>query len=73
MYDGSLIPDLLHDILEGMLQYEVKLLLQYFVNFESNLKLDTLNSKLHNVELDSVEANKLIFQYLKPGATNIIP
>ena len=56
MCDGSLIPDLLHDILEGMLQYEVKLLLQYFVNFESYLTLDTLNSKLHNTELGSVEA-----------------
>ena len=56
MCDGSLIPDLLHDILEGMLQYEVKLLLQCFVSFESYLTLDTLNSKLENVELGSAES-----------------
>lgn len=54
--DGSLIPDVMHDILEGMLQYEVKLLLQYLVNFENYLTLDILNSKLENVELSSVES-----------------
>ena len=27
--DGSLIPDIMHDILKGELQYEVKLMLQY--------------------------------------------
>ena len=56
MCDGSLIPDLLHDILEGMLQYEVKLLLQYFASFESYLTLDTPNSKLENAELGSAES-----------------
>ena len=54
--DGSLIPDVMHDILEGMLQYEVKLLLQYFVNFENYFTLETLNSKVENVELGSIES-----------------
>jgi len=32
--DGSLLPDALHDILEGSLQYDVKLMLQVMVNKE---------------------------------------
>ena len=32
--DGTLLPDLMHDILEGALQYEVKLMLQVMINVE---------------------------------------
>ena len=28
--DGSLVPDVLHDVLEGVLQYETKLLLKHY-------------------------------------------
>ena len=64
MCDGSLIPDVMHDILEGMLQYEVKLLLQYFVNFENYLTLETLNSKVENVELGGVESKNRPTAYI---------
>lgn len=30
--DGSLIPDIMHDILEGALQYEVKVMLQAMIS-----------------------------------------
>ena len=41
--DGSLLPDVMHDILEGSLQYEVKLMLQVMVNTEGYFSLDDLN------------------------------
>ena len=41
--DG-LVPDVMHDILEGSLQYEVKELLKYFIHTEKYFTLDELNS-----------------------------
>lgn len=32
MCNGALLPDVMHDVLEGALQYELKLLLQYCIN-----------------------------------------
>lgn len=54
--DGSLIPDIMHDLLEGVLQYEVKLMLQYMINLENYFTLETLNSKLQNLELSNAES-----------------
>ena len=42
--DG-LAPDIMHDILEGCLQYEVKELLKYYVT-ENIISLSQLNSKI---------------------------
>ena len=44
--DG-LVPDGMHDILEGSLQYEVKELLKYFVNIKNYFTLDELNNKIN--------------------------
>ena len=54
--DGSLLPDVMHDILEGSLQYEVKLLLQVMVNTESYFSLDELNMCMENFELGYMES-----------------
>lgn len=54
--DGSLLPDVMHDILEGSLQYEVKLMLQVMVNKERYFSLDYLNMRLENFELGYMEA-----------------
>ena len=43
--DG-LVPDVIHDILEGSLQYEVKELLKHFINTEKYFTLDELNKKI---------------------------
>ncbi len=53
--DGGLIPDIMHDLLEGALQYEVKLLLRHFVKTECYFSLDTFNSRLINLELGYME------------------
>ena len=42
-----LVPDVMHDILEGSLQYEVKELLKYFVNTKNYFTLDELNNKIN--------------------------
>ena len=43
--DG-LVPDVMHDILEGSLQYEVKELLKHFIHTENYFTLDELNKKI---------------------------
>ena len=44
--DG-LIPDVMHDILEGSLQYEVKELLKHCIHTENYFTLDQLNNKIN--------------------------
>lgn len=53
--NGALIPDVMHDVLEGVLQYEVKLMLHYMIN-ENYFSLDMFNSKLQNLELSTTES-----------------
>lgn len=55
MCDGGLVPDVMHDILEGALAYEAKLLLLYMIK-EKYFTLDELNSRLENMELGYMEA-----------------
>ena len=43
---GSLMPDVMHDVLEGVLQFEAKLLLQQFIHHDHYFALAQLISKL---------------------------
>ena len=52
---GALVPDVMHDILEGALQYEVKQMLKQFIFVENYFTCDHLNSKLKNMELGYME------------------
>ena len=54
--DGSLLPDIMHDILEGALQYETKLMLQTFVNVKHYFTLEEFNSRMENLELGYTES-----------------
>ena len=56
MCNGSLVPDIMHDVLEGALQYEVKLILQHMIYEENYFTLDKINSRLENLELGSIES-----------------
>ena len=47
----------MHDVLEGILQYEMKLMLQFMINCEGYFSLDTFNSHLDNLELGYMESN----------------
>ena len=58
MCDGSLIPDIMHDVLEGVLQYEVKLMLHQMINVDNYFTVEMLNSRLQNLELSSTESKK---------------
>ena len=53
---GGLIPDIMHDLLEGALQYEVKIMLQEMINEENYFTLGMLNSRLTTTELGYMEA-----------------
>ena len=55
--DGSLLPDVMHDILEGALQYEVKLLLHVMIEDKNHFTLAIFNSRLKNLELGYMECN----------------
>ena len=52
--DGSLLLDVMHDLLEGVLQYEVKLLLHYIIE-KCFLTVQELNSRLENMDLGYME------------------
>ncbi len=39
MCDGGLVPDVMHDILEGALQYEIKLLLKRMMEIDKHFSL----------------------------------
>ena len=47
----------MHDVLEGILQYEVKLMLQIMIYRENYFTLDQLNSWIENLELGYMESS----------------
>ena len=55
MQYGSLVPDVMHDILEGALQYEVELMLQFMIDTEKYFTLEELNTRLEHMELGYME------------------
>ena len=50
---GGLLPDIMHDVLEGALEYEVKLLLNTLL--KDYFTLDNFNGWLENLELGYME------------------
>ena len=55
--DGSLLPDVMHDLLEGVLQYEVKLMLHLMIQLQHYFSLNELNTRLQHLELGYMESN----------------
>lgn len=55
MCDGGLVPDVMHDLLEGALQYEVKLMLRSYIRVEHYFTLENFNQRLVNFELGYME------------------
>ena len=55
MCNGGLLPDIMHDLLEGVLQYEVKLMLRKMIYVEKYFSLDRFNSRLVSIELGYME------------------
>ena len=53
---GGLLPDIMHDLLEGALQYEIKLMLKVFILEEKYITLSELNSRLEFFELGYMES-----------------
>lgn len=52
---GALVPDIMHDILEGALQYEAKLILQKFILEDQYFTLQELNSAIDCFDFGYVE------------------
>lgn len=52
---GALIPDIMHDMLEGVLQYEVKLLLEHLIKECRHFKLSFFNHMIEAIELGYME------------------
>jgi hypothetical protein len=57
--EGGLLPDIMHDLLEGALQYEVKVMLQEMITEERYFSLDALNSRLTTTELGYIWRQKI--------------
>ena len=55
---GTLLPGVMHDILEGALQYEFKLLIQYCIREQHYFSLTDLNTRLVGAELGYMESDR---------------
>ncbi len=55
---GSLLPDVMHDILEGALQYETKLVLHYCIREARYFQLSDLNEQIERMELGYMETQR---------------
>ena len=55
MCEGGLLPDVMHDLLEGALQYEVKAMLNVMVYTEPYFTLEYINTRLRHLELGYME------------------
>lgn len=53
--EGGLVPDVMHDLLEGALQYEVKILIKEMTRVEEYFTLDLFNTRLTTTELGYME------------------
>ena len=77
-----LVPDVMHDILEGALQHEAKLMLKkmleidkyfslgtnfFFIWYTLHCTIDTFNMRLVNTELGYMEAAHQLLQALSPA------
>ena len=52
---GGLVQDVMHDALEGMLEYECKMLLRHLIESESYFSLEYLNHQISSMELGYME------------------
>ena len=58
MCSGSLLPDVMHDLLEGTLQHVMQLLLSYCIEEKKYFTLQYLNQKIDGIELGYMEDNR---------------
>ena len=58
MCSGALLPDVMHDVLEGVLQYEVKLLLQYCIREKRYFSVSELNEAIEGIELGYMKTDR---------------
>ena len=52
---GALLPDIMHDVLEGALPYESKLMLIHFMRQDRYFQLDALNDAIENFQFGYTE------------------
>ena len=58
MCSGTLLPDIIHDLLEGVMQHLLQLLLTYCIEEKRYFALSTLNEKISGIELGFMEDNR---------------
>lgn len=58
MCSGALIPDVMHDLLEGALQHILKLLLHYLMEEKKYFSLSYLNQKIQGMEFGYMDDNR---------------
>ena len=71
---GALLPDVMHDVLEGALQYELKLLLCHCID-EGYFRLSQLNSIIEGMELGYMESDRpapISQNTLRAGDNNLL-
>lgn len=52
-----LVPDVMHDLLEGVLQYEASLILKYVIKDQCYMTYTAFSNAMHSLELGYMEAD----------------
>ena len=55
MCSGTLLPDVMHDLLEGAVQHILQLLVSYCIDEKNYFNLSLLNAKIEGIELGYME------------------
>lgn len=55
---GAFLPDVMHDVLEGALQYELKLVLKHLIDECHCFHISTLNERIEGMELGYMETSR---------------
>ena len=58
MCSGALIPDIMHDLLEGSIQHTIMLMIGYLTKDKKFFSLKYLNQKIEGMELGYMEDNR---------------
>ena len=58
MCSGTLVPDVMHDLLEGSLQHIIVLIIKYLTEEKRYFRLSYLNQRIEEIELGYMEDNR---------------
>ena len=65
MCSGTLLPDIMHDLLESVMQHLLQLLLTYCIEEKRYFTLSTLNEKISGIEMEDNPPTTIDYKHLR--------